>query len=276
MRTLLLASLAVMAVGSARAQTTEAELRAGVRELESLKSGGTFKPVENQHRLWGCSDKGKLMFIERMWGGDKIDQENANLIAARDCDTPNIEGRYTRCAASGFVFPRKGGRATFSGYCRVGRSDPPVFIRDDIMQAVPAVATPQDCKAFVDRIAGIVCGKLDRDDDTEYRIDLLPPLAGKGKWLNNYASVTCEPWAELKWNSVGLHWNASNRPPPKYFEVLNALASLKTGEAVTKSVQDCLRKARKGERDAVVRTAKTHITCNADKDSVSVYVEQAK
>jgi len=275
MRALLLAFVASMAVSSASAET-EADLRAAERELEALKMGGTFKPVENNHRLWGCTDKSKLMFIERMWGGDKVDQDTANLIAARDCDTPNVEGRYTRCAPSGFVFPIKGGRASFSGFCRVGRNDPPMFIRNDIMQAVPAVATPQDCKALVDRVVGLVGGKPDTADDTEYTLELLPPLAGKGKWLSNYASVTCEPWAEPKWNTVGLHWQASNRPPPKYFDAVNAIASAITGEAVTKGVQDCLGKARKGERDAVVRTAKALLTCNADEDSVSVYVEQVK
>ena len=272
MRALLLAFVASMAVSSASAET-EADLRAAARELEALKMGGTFKPVENNHRLWGCTDKSKLMFIERMWGGDKVDQDTANLIAARDCDTPNVEGRYTRCAPSGFVFPIKGGRASFSGFCRVGRNDPPMFIRNDIMQAVPPVATPQDCKALVDRVAGLVGGKPDRADDTEYTLDLLPPLAGKGKWLNNYASVTCEPWAEPRWNTVGLHWQSSNRPPPKYFDVVNAISSMLTGETVTKGVQDCLAKGRKDERDATVRTAKTLLTCNADDDSVSVYVE---
>ncbi len=275
MRALLLGFVASMVATAASVQT-EADLRAAARELEALKMGGTFKPVENQHRLWGCADKGMLMFIERMWGGDKIDQDNANLIAARDCDTPNVEGRYTRCAPSGFVFPMRGGRATFSGFCRIGRSDPPMFIRNDVMQAVPTVATPQDCKALVDRVAGVVGGKADRTDDTEYSLELLPPLAGKGKWLSNYASVTCEPWAEPKWNTVGLHWQASNRPPPKYFETVNAIASALTGAAVPKALQDCLGKARKGERDAVVRTAKMLLTCNADEDSVSVHVEQVR
>ena len=275
MRALLLAFVASIVPTSASAQT-EADLHAAARELEALKMGGTFKPVENQHRLWGCADKGKLMFIERMWGGDKVDQDTANLIAARDCDTPNVEGRYTRCAPSGFVFPMKGGKATFSGFCRISRNDPPIFIRNDIMQAVPAVATPQNCKALIDRVAGLVGGKLERSDDTEHSIDLLPPLAGKGKWLSNYASVTCEPWAEPKWNRVGLHWQADNRPPPRYFETVNAIATALTGEAVTRAVKDCLGEARKGERDAEVRTAKTLLTCNADEDSVSVYVEQLK
>jgi len=276
MRLLLIAFFTALTTSIANAQNTEADPRTAARELEALKMGGTFKPVENKHRLWGCADKGKLMFIERMWGGDKVDQDNANLIAGRDCDTPNVEGRYTRCAPSGFVFPMNGGRATFSGFCRIGRKDPPLFIRNEIMLTVTEVATPQDCKTFVDHVASIVGGKLERTDDTEYSLELLPPLAGRGKWLRNNASVTCEPWAEPKWNTIGLHWHASNLPPPKYFEMVNKISSTQTGEPVTEGVQECLKKARKGERDAVVRLAKTKLTCNADGNSVSVYVDQAK
>ena len=257
---------------------SDAELLAAAKMLGSLKIGGTFKPKENEPLL-GCKVKSVLMTIERLAGGDKIDKENSNVIAAQNCDEPNEHGRYARCTTAGFVFPQRGGHATFSGYCRIGRSDPPLYMRDDKMMAVPEVQVPQDCHAFVDRVGQLVGGKLSHSDDTDFRLDLMPPLAGRGKFLQNYASVTCEPWAEPRWNIVGLHWQANDRPSPKYFSVLAEVGAFLLKDSIVKPIDDCLKLARKGVRDAEVRTSKTLVTCNAEtgtEGSVGVYVEQIK
>jgi hypothetical protein len=106
---------------------TEVELNRAIREIENVKLGGHYKVNSG---AFACSDKGTLMFVERMAGGDKVDQDNAQLIAARDCKATDDE-IYTRCEAGGFVFPQSGGRRIFSGYCVKGSKGPVLYIRDD-------------------------------------------------------------------------------------------------------------------------------------------------
>jgi len=107
---------------------TEAELKAAVREIEAVKLGGTYRVAEG---AYACSDKGKLMFVERFAGGDSADQSTAELIAGRDCESVDPEKLYTRCERGGFVFPYSGGRRLYSGYYVVGTTTPVLYIRDD-------------------------------------------------------------------------------------------------------------------------------------------------
>jgi hypothetical protein len=114
--------------GAARAET-EQDLQDAVREIEGVKLGGTYK-IDGA--AYACADKGKLMFVERMAGGDKIDQSNAQLIGMRDCEAVDEDAVYTRCQPGGFVFPMSGGRKLYSGYCLKGTTGPVLYIRDDL------------------------------------------------------------------------------------------------------------------------------------------------
>jgi hypothetical protein len=127
-------SLMLLAAGvsSARAET-EAELNRAIREIENVELGGSYKVKTG---AFACSEKGKLMFVERLAGGDQVDQDNTQLFAARDCEATDDETVYTRCEAGGFVFPQRGGQHIFSGYCVKGTSSPVLYIRDDEVRKV--------------------------------------------------------------------------------------------------------------------------------------------
>lgn len=114
--------------GTAFAET-EADLRDAVREVESVKLGGEYRI---DPAAYACADKDKLMFVERMAGGDEVDRSNGELIGGRDCEAVDEDAVYTRCQAGGFVFPKSGGRKVFSGYCRKGTTAPVLYIRDDL------------------------------------------------------------------------------------------------------------------------------------------------
>ncbi|MBX9862325.1 MAG: hypothetical protein K2Y42_06185 [Hyphomicrobium sp.] len=127
-----MAVMLTMSIGGARAET-ESELNRAIREIENIELGGSYKVNPG---AFACADKGKLMFVERLAGGDSVDQDNAQLIGARDCEVTDEDTVYTRCEAGGFVFPQRGGQHIFSGYCVHGTKAPVLYIRDDEVRKV--------------------------------------------------------------------------------------------------------------------------------------------
>ena len=63
-----LAAILVLSITDAGAET-EADLDRAIREMENVKLGGDYTVNTG---AFACSDKGKLMSVERMAGGDKV------------------------------------------------------------------------------------------------------------------------------------------------------------------------------------------------------------